>query len=96
MKQGPTRLLAGAAGVGADTTVLMHGGMALAFCRADAAGLGAGHQLRFHQHRAWLRQTCDDAGSGETHVRAVEAGSNAADEISHVGFAQAGVGTGGA
>jgi hypothetical protein len=53
MEQRATRLLAGAAGLGADTTVLVHGDMALAFCRADAASLGAGHQLSFHQH--WTR-----------------------------------------
>ncbi len=43
MEQRATRLLASAAGLGADATVLMHGGMALAFCRANAASLGAGH-----------------------------------------------------
>jgi hypothetical protein len=57
MEQGTTCLLTTAAGLGADTTVLMHGGMALAFCPADPAGLGAGHQLRLHQHRARLRET---------------------------------------
>jgi len=56
MEQRATRLLAGAAGLGADTTVVKHGGMALAFGRADAASLGAGHQLRLHQHRARLRE----------------------------------------
>ena len=53
MEQRATRLLAGAAGFRANTTVLVHGDMALAFCRADAASLGAGHQLSFHQH--WTR-----------------------------------------
>ena len=56
MEQRATRLLAGAAGLGADTAVLMHDGMALAFCGADAASLRAGHQLRLHQHRARLRE----------------------------------------
>ena len=32
------------------------GGMALAFCRTDAASLGAGHQLSLHQHRTRLRE----------------------------------------
>ena len=94
MKQRATRLLAGAAGLGADTTVPMYAGMGLAFCRADAACLGAGHQLRLHQHRARLREAGHDAGSGEAHVRAVKAGSDAAHEVSHVRLAQACVGTG--
>jgi hypothetical protein len=54
MEQRATRLLAGAAGLGADATVVMHGGMALAFCRTDAASLGACHQLSFDQHRTRL------------------------------------------
>jgi hypothetical protein len=54
MEQRATCLLAGAAGLGADTAVLMHGRMALAFCRTDAASLSAGHQLSLHQHRARL------------------------------------------
>ena len=54
MEQGATRLLAGAAGLGAHTAVLMHPGMSLAFCRTDAARLGAGHQLSLHQHRTRL------------------------------------------
>ncbi len=57
MEQGTTRLLTTAAGLGTDTTVLMHGGMAIAFRPADPASLGAGHQLRLHQHWARLRQT---------------------------------------
>ena len=51
-----TGLLAGAAGIGADTAVLMHGGKALAFCRTDTASLGTGHQLSLHQHRTRLRK----------------------------------------
>jgi hypothetical protein len=43
MEQCTTGVLAGAAGLSAHTTVLMHGGMALAFGSADPAGLGAGH-----------------------------------------------------
>ena len=57
MEQGTTGLLTTAAGLGTGTTVVMHGGMALAFRPADPAGLGAGHQLRLHQHRARLSQT---------------------------------------
>ena len=53
MEQRPTGLLARPAGHCADTTILMDGGMALAFCRADAASLGAGHQLRFYE--PWAR-----------------------------------------
>ena len=56
MEQRATRLLADTAGLGADTTMLMHAHMALAFRSADATNLGAGHQLRFDQHRAGLRQ----------------------------------------
>src|ERR671916_29122 len=94
MKQRATRLLAGTAEFCADATVIMHGGMALAFCRADAASFGAGHQLRLNQHRARLREARNDAGGGEAHVRAVEAGTGAADEVSHMRLAQACVGTG--
>ena len=54
MEQRATRLLAGAASLGTNTTVLVHGGMVLAFCRTDAASLGAGHELSLHQHRALL------------------------------------------
>ena len=93
MEQRATRLLAGTASFGADTTVLMDGGMVLAFCRADAASFGAGHQLRLDQHRARLREARDDAGGGEAYVRAVEAGTDAADEVSHMSLAQACVGT---
>jgi hypothetical protein len=57
MEQRATRLLAGAAGFRANTTVLVHGDMALAFCRTDAASLGAGHQLSFHQHRTRLGES---------------------------------------
>jgi len=56
MEQRATRLLADAAGLGTETTVLMHGDMALAFRSADAASLGASHQLRLDQHRARLRE----------------------------------------
>jgi hypothetical protein len=94
MEQRATGLLTGAAGFCADTTVLMHGRMALAFCCAHAASRGAGHQLRLHKHRARLREAGDDAGGGEAYVRAVETGSDAADEISHLGLAQACIGTG--
>jgi hypothetical protein len=52
MEQRATRLLARAAGLGTDTTVLMHGSVALAFHGANSASLGAGHELRLHQHRA--------------------------------------------
>ena len=93
MEQRATRLLADTAGLGTDTTVLMHGGVALAFRGADAASLGAGHQLRLDQHRAGLREARDDACACEAYVRAVEAGSDAADEVSDVSLAQAGVGT---
>ena len=56
MEQRATRLLADAAGLRTDTRVLMHGGVALAFRGADAASLGAGHQLRLDQHRAGVRE----------------------------------------
>ncbi len=56
MEQRATGLLTGAAGLGTDTAVLMHAGMALAFCRADAASLRAGHQLCLDQHRTRLRE----------------------------------------
>ena len=57
MEQRATRLFASAADLGADATVIMHGGMVLAFCRTDPASLGAGHQLCLNQHRARLRET---------------------------------------
>jgi hypothetical protein len=57
MKQSATCLFAGTTGVSADTTVLVHRGVALAFRRADAASFGARHKLRLHQHWARLRQT---------------------------------------
>jgi len=56
MEQRATGLLAGPAGFCADTTILMHGGMALAFCCAHAASRSAGHQLRLYQHRARIRK----------------------------------------
>jgi hypothetical protein len=56
MEERATCLLAVAAGLGTDTTVLVHGGMALTFCRTDTASLGAGHQLSLHQHRTRLRE----------------------------------------
>jgi hypothetical protein len=56
MEQRATCLLTGAAGLGAEAAVLVHGDMALAFCRADAASLGAGHQLSLHQHRTRLSE----------------------------------------
>jgi hypothetical protein len=96
MEQCTACLLAAAAGLGANTAVFMPRGMVLTFLRTDPTGLGAGHQLRLHQHRARARETCDDAGRGEACVRAVEAGSNAADEVSYVSLAQACIGTAGA
>jgi hypothetical protein len=56
MEQRATGLLASPAGVGADAAVLMRRGMSLAFCRTDAASLGAGHQLSLQQHRTRLRE----------------------------------------
>ena len=96
MKQCPARLLAAAARLGADTAVFMPRGMVLTFLRTNPAGLGAGHQLRLHQHWARACQTCDDACCGKADVRAVEAGSDAADEVGHVSLAQACIGTAGA
>jgi hypothetical protein len=93
MEQCTARLLAVAARLGADTAVFKSSGMVLTFLSTDPAGLGAGHQLRLHQHRARACETCNDAGRSEACVRAVEAGSNAADEVSHVSLAQARVGT---
>ena len=96
MEQCTARLLAAAAGLGTDTAVFMSGGMVLTFLRTNPAGLGTGHQLRLHEHRAWACKTCDHAGRGKAYVRAIEAGSNAADEVSHVSLAQACIGTAGA
>jgi hypothetical protein len=73
--------------------VLVHGGVALAFSGADSASLDAGHQLGLDQHGARVREARDDAGACEAYVRAVEAGSDAADEVSNVSLAQTGVGT---
>jgi sorbitol-specific phosphotransferase system component IIA len=95
MKQCTARLLAAAARLGADTAVFMPRGMVLTFLCTNPAGLGAGHQLRLHQHWARACQTCDDACCGKADVRAVEAGSDAADEVGHVSLAQAGIGTAG-
>lgn len=92
MKQCTARLLAAAARLGADTAVFMPRGMVLTFVSTNPAGLGAGHQLRLHQHRARAREACDDTGRGEACVRAIKTGSDAADEVSHVSFAQACVG----
>jgi hypothetical protein len=93
MEQCTARLLAVAARLGADTAVFMPSGMVLTFLRTNPAGLGAGHQLRLHQHRAWACETCNDAGRGKADVRAIEAGSDTADEVSHVSLAQACIGT---
>jgi hypothetical protein len=95
MKQCTARLLAAAARLGADTAVFMPRGMVLTFLCTNPAGLGAGHQLRLHQHRARARKTCNDACCGKADVRAVEAGSDAADEVGHVSLAQACIGTDG-
>ena len=88
MKQRATGLLAGAAGLGTDTTVLVHGGMPVAFCRTETTSLSAGHQLNLQQHRTRFREARDDASAGEAYVRAVEAGSYAADEVSDVSGAK--------
>jgi len=56
MEQRATRLFARAADLRANATVIMHGGIVLAFCRADEASLGAGHQLRLNHHRARFRE----------------------------------------
>jgi hypothetical protein len=48
MEQRATCQFAGAAGLGADTTMSVDGGMTLAFFRTDTASLGAGHQLSLH------------------------------------------------
>ncbi len=93
MKERAARPLAGPASLRADTAVLVRGGMAVTFRSADPTRLGAGHQLRLHQHRARACETCNDVSRGEACVRAVEAGSDAADEVSHVSLAQACVGT---
>jgi hypothetical protein len=95
MKQCTARLLAAAARFGADTAVFMPRGMVLTFLRTNPAGLSAGHQLRLHQHWARACQTCDDTGRGKADVRAVEAGSDAADEVGQVSLAQACIGTAG-
>ena len=89
MKQCTACLLATAARLGADTAVFMPRGMVLTFLCTNPAGFGAGHQLRLHQHRTRACKACDDAGRGEAYVRAVEAGSDAADEISHLRLTQA-------
>jgi hypothetical protein len=96
MEQCTARLLAIAARFGTDTAVFMLRGMILTFLRTNPAGLSAGHQLRLHQHWARACQTCDDAGRGKAHVRAIETGSDAADKVSHMSLAQARVGTAGA
>jgi hypothetical protein len=46
----------------------MQGSVVFALCRADAARLGAGHQLGLNQHRARFREARDDSGSGEAYV----------------------------
>jgi hypothetical protein len=87
MKQCTARLLAAAARLGADTAVFMPRGMVLTLLCTNSAGLGAGHQLRLHQHWARACKACDDACRGKAHVRAIETGSDAADEVSHVSLA---------
>src|SRR4051794_9385660 len=75
MEQRSTGLLAEPAGRPTNTTMLVHSGVALALCRTDPASLSAGRQLGLHQHRAWFRETRDDAGGGKAYVCAIEAGS---------------------
>ena len=96
MEQCTACLLAVAARLGTDTAVFMPRGMVLTFLRTNPAGLDTGHQLRLHQHRARACETCNDVSRGKAYVRAVEGGSDAADEVSHVILAQACVGTAGA
>ena len=74
--------------------MLMRAGMPLAFRGADAARLGAGHQLRLYHHRARFGQARSDAGGSEAYVGGVEAGSDTADEVGHVSLAQASIGAG--
>ena len=92
MKQCTARLLAAAARLGTDAAVFMPRGMVLTFLRTNPAGLSADHQLRLHQHWARACQACDDTGRGKADVRAVEAGSNTADEVSHLSLTQACIG----
>jgi hypothetical protein len=94
MEQRATGLLAEPAGLATNATMLVHRGVALALCRADPAGLGAGHQLSLYQHWARICETRDDAGCGKANICAIEARSDAADEIGHVRVAQACVRTG--
>jgi hypothetical protein len=90
------RLLAGAAGCGADTTVLVVIGVALTLISAGTARCSAGLDGRADDPDIGLRLTRHDAAGGGAHIRAVETEANATDHLSDVLLGQTRVGASGA
>src|SRR3546814_627974 len=80
-------LLAGpftaATGFCADAAMLMLAGMALAFFRADAAGLGARFEGGDDHLLVGSRPACRDRARGHADIGAVEIEANALPELVH-------------
>jgi hypothetical protein len=85
-------LLATAADLGADATVLVVGGVLLALFGTRPAGHRASLDLRTEDAEIRLGLPDEDATGGVAGVRAVEAEANAADQLLLVRLGEVGVG----
>lgn len=89
--------LAVAACLGADAAVIVHLAVAFAFVGAGLAGDDAGVELRVHEFVGRFRLPREDAERRVADVGAIEIRAKAAAQVLEVlGFAEAGVGAGGA
>jgi hypothetical protein len=83
-----TGLFTTAADLGADSAVLVVGGVLLALLGARPAGCRAGLDRRAEDAEVRLGLPDEDAGGGLADVGAVEAESNAADHLPTSGYAR--------
>src|SRR6266550_9524310 len=81
-----------AADLGADSAVLVVGGVLLALLGARPTGCRAGLDLRAEDAEVRLGLPDEDAAGGLTGVGAIEAESNAADHLRHVRLCEVGIG----
>ena len=88
------RLLAAAAGLGADAAVLVLVGVLLALLGAEAAGRAEGLDLLADERVLRLRLAREDAAGGGADVGAVEVGADALAELGGLLLREAGVGAG--
>ena len=83
-QQVPARLLARAAGLGADPAVLVHAGVTLALVPARAAGRDARLEVRARERRVVAGVPRQDPRGRAAAVRAVQVGADArAQEARH-------------